>query len=98
VPFVRHLKWREYFALKAMWGTLTDKNNPLKESNATSDKLFRMPEGAHVMDNKKPYVEAVVGIHNILRLFAIDFVHRFSYNELPNTSKNGIRFGFELTF
>lgn len=98
VPFVRHLKWREYFALKAMWGTLTNKNNPLKESNATSDMLFRMPEGAHVMDNKKPYVEAVVGIHNILRLFAIDFVHRFSYNELPNTSKNGIRFGFELTF
>ncbi|MBO5537853.1 MAG: carboxypeptidase-like regulatory domain-containing protein [Prevotella sp.] len=98
VPFVRHLKWREYFALKAMWGTLTDKNNPLKESNATSDMLFRMPEGAHVMNNKKPYVEAVVGIHNILRLFAIDFVHRFSYNELPNTSKNGIRFGFELTF
>ncbi len=98
VPFVRHLKWREYFALKAMWGTLTNKNNPFVESNAASNMLFRMPEGAHVMDNKKPYVEAVVGIHNILRLFAIDFVHRFSYNELPNTSKNGIRFGFELTF
>ncbi len=98
IPFVRRLKWREYFAFKAMWGTLTDKNNPRLASNIGDGTLFHLPEESFIMDKKKPYMEAVVGIHNILRLFAIDFIHRFNYNELPHTSKNGIRFGFELTF
>lgn len=80
-----------------MWSTPTDKNNPLLEQNQNSSLLFQMPEGASVMDKKKPYWEVVVGVHNIFKFFAIDYVRRMNYNG-PGIKKNGIRFGFMLTF
>ena len=98
LPLVKHLKWREYVAVKGMWGTLTDKNNPFLESNRNDAVLFQFPDASHVMDKSKPYWEMVVGVHNIFKFFAIDYVRRFSYNELPHTHKNGIRFGFMMSF
>lgn len=31
IPLIKKLKWREYFAVKGVWGNLTDKNNPYLE-------------------------------------------------------------------
>ena len=47
---------------------------------------------------KKPYLEFVVGVHNILKMFEVDYVRRLTYTELPGISKHGIRFGFNLVF
>jgi len=99
LPLVKHLKWREYVAFKGMWGTLTDKNNPrLLTQNATDGLLFELPSTTQLMDKKVPYMELVVGVHNIFKFFAIDYVHRFNYNDVPGTKKNGIRFGFNMSF
>ena len=99
LPLVKHLKWREYVAFKGMWGTLTDKNNPrLLTQNATDELLFELPSTTLLMDKKVPYMELVVGVHNIFKFFAIDYVHRFNYNDVPGTKKNGIRFGFNMSF
>ena len=99
LPLVKHLKWREYVAFKGMWGTLTDKNNPrLLTQNATDELLFELPSTTQLMDRKVPYMELVVGVHNIFKFFAIDYVHRFNYNDVPGTKKNGIRFGFNMSF
>jgi len=99
LPLVKHLKWREYIAFKGMWGTLTDKNNPrLLTQNATDELLFELPSTTQLMDKKVPYMELVVGVHNIFKFFAIDYVHRFNYNDVPGTKKNGIRFGFNMSF
>ena len=99
LPLVKHLKWREYVAFKGMWGTLTDKNNPrLLTQNATDELLFELPSTTQLMDKKVPYMELVVGVHNIFKFFAIDYVHRFNYNDVPGTKKNGIRFGFNMSF
>lgn len=99
LPLVKHLKWREYVAFKGMWGTLTDKNNPrLLTQNATDEFLFELPSTTQLMDKRVPYMELVVGVHNIFKFFAIDYVHRFNYNDVPGTKKNGIRFGFNMSF
>ena len=47
--------------------------------------------------NNEPYWEITVGVHNIFKLLAIDYVRRMNYNG-PGIKKNGIRFGFMLSF
>jgi hypothetical protein len=56
------------------------------------------PEGVNIMDPKKPYVEVMVGIHNIFQFFNIDFVRRLNYNELSTSPKWGLRYSLSLTF
>lgn len=98
IPLIRKLKWREAFAFKAMYSTLTDKNNPFLESNATDDMLFQFPAESHIMDKNKPYMEMSVGIHNILKFFGVYWIHRFNYLDNPDVKQNGIRFDFLMTF
>jgi hypothetical protein len=41
IPLIKKLKWREVFRFRALYGSLTDKNNPYENPN---DKdLFRFP-------------------------------------------------------
>ncbi len=98
IPLVKRLKWREYFAVKGMWSTVTDKNNPMLERNQGDNLLFQFPDGAHVMDKNKPYLEVVVGVHNIFKFFGIDYVRRLTYNDFPGVKKNGVRFSFAMSF
>ena len=98
VPLLKKLKWREYFAVNTFWGDLTDKNNPYLALNEGSDKLMYFPRGCNVMDPKQPYVELVVGIHNIFKLIHIEYVRRMNYLDLPTSEKWGIRYIFRLTF
>ena len=97
IPLFKRLKWREYVAFKGMWGKLTDKNNPLLEINAGREDLYELPEITRTMTHD-PYMELVLGVHNILKLFEVDYVRRLTYNNAPGVSKNGIRFGFNITF
>ena len=97
IPLVRHLKWREWIGVKGMWSTLSDKNNPLLERNQNDPMLFQFPEGTKVMDKKKPYWEIVVGVHNIFKFFAIDYVRRMNYYG-PGIKKDGIQFAFMASF
>jgi hypothetical protein len=98
IPLIRHLKWREYISFRGMFGRLTDKNNPFLASNAADNKLFQFPEGSYVMDRNKPYMELMVGAHNIFKFFAVYYVRRFSYLDNPQIKKNGIRFAFMVSF
>ena len=93
IPLIRKLKWREMFRVRALWGTLTDKNNPYKNHDG-GIFLFPMRDGvptSHVMDHT-PYVEASVGIYNIFKLLHIEYVRRLTYTNIPGTTKWGIRF------
>ena len=106
IPLIKKLKWREYIGCNVLWGMLSDKNNPY--SNPNDKNLFYFPgrfnsDGSytaisHVMDKKVPYVEAIVGIHNIFKLLHIEYVRRLTYIDRPGTSKWGIRFMFRATF
>ncbi len=98
IPLLKKLKWREYIGVKVLWGKLTDHNNPYLEQNAGSDVLMYFPEGSYVMDSKKPYVEWIVGIHNIFKLIHVEYVHRCNYMSLPTAKRHGVRFTFRMTF
>ena len=98
IPLLRRLKWREIFEVKCLWGTLSDKNNPYLSVNQNSNKLMTFPDGAYVMDGRRPYVEYAIGVQNIFSLFQIEYVHRVNYLNLPTAEKHGIRFVINPTF
>lgn len=98
IPLLKHLKWREFLGVKCLWGTLTDKNNPTLARNAGDPLLMRFPEGSYVMAPSRPYIELIAGIHNIFKIFHVQFVHRLNYNTLPTAKRNGVRIMMRLTF
>ena len=98
IPLIKKLKWREYIAVKCLWGDLSSKNNPYLAQNAGDPLLMEFPEGCYVMDPKKPYVEMSFGIHNIFKILHVEYVHRFNYLNLPTASKHGVRLMMRLTF
>ena len=98
IPLLKKLKWREWIGIRGLWGDLSDKNNPFLEQNAGSPILMYFPEGSYVMDNKKPYWEMSLGIHNIFKIVHVEYVRRLNYNELPTAHKHGVRFMIRMTF
>ena len=104
IPLIKKLKWREYIGCNVLWGTLTSKNDPFKRPN--DSRLLYFPGNweqgvfayqSGTMNPKRPYVEVVAGIHNIFKIFHIEYVHRLNYIK-PGTQKWGIRGMFRLTF
>lgn len=98
VPLIKKLKWREVGSIKLLWGGLDKRNRP---TGANGLLLFPLnDDGAdyiHTLD-KKPYMEASIGIANIFRLFRIDYLWRLSYTDLPNVDTWGIRFSIQPGF
>ncbi len=98
IPLVKKLKLRELLTLKVLYGNLSSTNNPDLHSN-----LFKFPIDnngvplTYTLD-KRPYIEAGVGVSNVLKIFRVDFVKRFSYLNNPNIAKSGflIQFRFDL--
>ena len=93
IPLIKKLRWREVFCFRGLWGNLTDKNNPEKSDN----ELYLFPQETHLM-GKKPYMEASVGIENILNAIRVDYVWRLNYRNHPGIQKNGIRATIALSF
>lgn len=98
IPLIKKLKWREYIGLNAMWGTLSDKNNPYLAENQNDPTLMMFPKGCYILDKKEPYMEAIIGIHNIFKILHVEYVRRLNYLDLPTAQKWGIRFMFRATF
>ena len=98
IPLLKKLKWREFIGFKGLWGSLTDKNNPLLLQNIGDEKLMYFPEGSHVMNPKRPYMELIVGVHNIFKLFHVQYVRRLNYNELHTARKQGVRLMMRMSF
>ena len=98
IPLLKKLKWREYIGFKGLWGSLTDKNNPFLFQNMGDATLMYFPEGSHVMNPKRPYMELIVGVHNIFKLFHVQYVRRLNYNELPTVHKQGVRLMMRMSF
>lgn len=100
IPLLKRLKWREVIGFKTLYGTLTDKNNPYKQTGG--GELFDFPSRngmptSFVMGDA-PYMELNVGIHNIFKFLRVDYVRRLNYLDLPNVKKNGVRFVLQFDF
>ena len=92
IPLLRRLKWREWFAVRCMWGDLTEKNRQWIVDDIQSQ--HRMS----TLDPQCPYWELSVGVHNIFKLVHIEYVRRLNYLDRPGVHRDGIRFMMRMTF
>jgi len=97
IPLIKKLKWREVFKFKALYGSLSDKNNPDKSSDLF---LFPTREGktTSFAMGKDPYMEYSVGIYNIFKILHIEYTRRLNYLDHPGINKDGIRIAMMLNF
>ncbi|WP_091818958.1 DUF5686 and carboxypeptidase-like regulatory domain-containing protein [Prevotella communis] len=96
IPLAKKLYWREYLGVRMLWGDLSDKNNP--EKNPGNPRLMYFPDGTNIMNPNRPYMEMVVGVHNIFKFFRVEYVKRLTYKDLPSAPHWGMRYGVSLTF
>jgi hypothetical protein len=90
IPLTRKLKWRQFWNVKALWGSLDNANSALNNSTNTFKTL-----------NGRSYIEVGTGIDNILRILRLDFVWRVAPGALPTDSKTsnfGIFGSFHFQF
>lgn len=93
IPLLKKLQLREIVTFRGLYGNLTDKNNPYKNGEG----LYAFPEGSYTM-GKEPYMEAGVGVENILKFIRIDYVWRLNYLDNPNIDKRGVRLLLKVSF
>ena len=93
IPVINQLKLREVASLSGMYGKLSDKNNPWINPIG----LFQFPDEVGLFGSK-PYMEASIGIENILRIIRIDYYKRLTYLNAPNIQKSGLRIAFRFSF
>ena len=96
IPLIKKLKFREIVTCKVIYGGIGRNNDP-----AYNDDLVRFPAAADDTPltftlEKKPYVEAGIGLSNILRIFRVDLIKRFTYLDHPGISDLGVRVQFRL--
>jgi Family of unknown function (DUF5686)/CarboxypepD_reg-like domain len=99
IPLLKKLKWREVITFKSLWGGLDNSSRPNSENG-----LLRFPVDENTKQpltytlEKKPYIEASVGIGNIFRVVRVDYVRRVNYLDHPNVVKWGIRTRVKLEY
>lgn len=86
IPLLRRLKWREVAGIKAVWGSMSEKNQ----------REIILPDYMYTL--KYPFIEGSLGIENIFKVFRIDLVWRFNYLDHPNVPRIGIRGKFDVSF
>jgi hypothetical protein len=96
IPLLKWLKLREVFNYKLYWGKLSRDNDP-----RYNDNMLAFPDEAVATENisHTPYMEASVGIDNILRCIRLDYVWRLTHLH-PDYAidRRGLRIAFHVTF
>jgi hypothetical protein len=86
IPLLRNLKLREIVTLKCLVGSLDERHQ----------QLLYLP--SYMKELNSPYIEAGVGVTNILRVFTMQVYRRFTDTDMPGVRKwsllTGIRFNF----
>ena len=94
LPLIKRLRLREVLTLRGIWGSLSDKNNP-----AQSSDVFLFPADALCQPmGDKPYMEAGVGIDNILTILRVDYIWRLTYRDHAGTDRRGVRIQLHFNF
>lgn len=98
VPLLRRLKLREMVGAKILYGTISSGNRPVEGSNLYSLPTYADGRPISYSLEKKPYIEAQIGIGNIFKIIRIDLIRRFSYLDHPGVSKFGVRGQLKVYF
>ena len=89
IPLTRKLKWRQFWNIKTLWGSLSQDNQALNNTTGQFKAL-----------NGKTYMELGTGIDNILKLLRLDLVWKVSPSAIPanKTSRFGIFGSIQFQF
>ena len=87
IPLIKKLDLREIITVKAAMGTLSDLNR-------NRSRIVPI-EGLSTLE--KPYVEAGVGISNLLRVLRVDATWRLTHRR-PDAKNFRVTFGFDVQF
>ncbi len=89
IPLTRKLKWRQFWNVKTLWGSLSGDNQALNNNTG----IFKTLNGS-------TYMEVGTGIDNILKLLRLDLVWRVlpASPSSPKTSNFGIFGSFQFQF
>ena len=89
IPITRKLKWRQFWNVKTLWGSLSNDNIAINNKTGTFKTL-----------NGKPYIEVGTGIDNILKVLRLDFIWRVSPapSFAGTKSKFGVFGSFQIQF
>ncbi len=109
IPLLRKLKLREAVTFKAIYGRLSDRNDPDKHPEYVQFQSDENGNRVNYTLEGKPYIETGFGIGNILRVLRVDAVWRLKHptdklhsgDEIPSMfGKQGfsLLFRFKLEF
>lgn len=87
IPLLKRLEWREVASAKVLVGRMSHENRY---------NVMEFPEGLNPLS--KPYIEAGLGLENILRLIRVEALWRLSYLDNPDIQIFGARVLLQLTF
>lgn len=92
IPVLKRARLKEYFGIRMLWGYLTRKNIPSLDFTPWHNVTYRL------MDKDRPYIEGIIGLHNIFNMLDIEYVHRFTYRHIPDSRHSGVRFSLRFAF
>ncbi|WP_210486021.1 DUF5686 and carboxypeptidase-like regulatory domain-containing protein [Rufibacter aurantiacus] len=98
LPLVRKTKLREFATVKVLYGKVREENNPANNKDLLAFPAYATGLPITYTLDKKPYVEASVGVGNLFKFFRVDVVKRLSYLNHPDVSEIGIRGRFKFDF
>jgi hypothetical protein len=97
IPLFKKLRLREVIAAKILYGGVRDENNPDKNPEQMKYPVTNGLTSTYTLGNQ-PYLEASVGIYNILSIVRLDLVKRFTYLNHADISGLGLRISGNFNF
>lgn len=91
IRFLDKLGIKEVISLRASYGRLSAKNDPL----LSSAHIYDFPPASYRYGSA-PYLEGTIGITNILGLLRVEYVHRFTYRNHPEALLGKVRVDITL--
>ncbi|MFO7869197.1 MAG: DUF5686 family protein [Bacteroidales bacterium] len=86
IPLIKRLQLRELFTFKAAWGGM----------HYNHDDVLALPSITQAPTI--PYLEAGVGITNLLKIIRVEYIWRINHRNAENILKQGMFFRFQLEF
>lgn len=98
IPLLKKLKIRELAGFKLLYGNVRPENRPENNSRVFMLPTDRQGNPTTFTLGRKPYMEASVGVENILNVLRVEYVRRLSYLDHPDIDRGGIRFSAKVDF
>ena len=95
---LKKLKWRETASFKAIYGGVSDENNPYLHPSLYQYPVTSTGQPITYALGRTPYIEGSVGIENIFKFVRVDLVRRFTYLNNYDVAKWGIRALVQFNF